>query len=117
MAQERARLDAEAMPVLTRRKIKVEFETERGSTLVLQASNAAKSYGERDVLKPFDLEIRHGERVGIVGGNGAGKTTLFRMALGQEKATAARFGWEPRSSRAITRRSTKRSIRTSRRSI
>ena len=76
------RLDAEAMPVLTRRKIKVEFEAERGSSLVLEAVGAAKSYGEREVLKPFDLEIRHGERVGIVGRNGAGKTTLFKMALG-----------------------------------
>jgi ATP-binding cassette, subfamily F, member 3 len=95
VAQERARLDAEAMPVLTRRKIKVEFEAERGSTLVLQADGAAKAYGERDVLRPFDLEIRHGERVGIVGGNGAGKTTLFRMALGQEKATAGSFRLGP----------------------
>jgi ATP-binding cassette subfamily F protein 3 len=95
VAKERARLDAEAMPVLTRRKIKVEFEAERGSTLVLQADAAAKSYGEREVLKPFDLEIRHGERVGIVGGNGAGKTTLFRMALGQEKATSGSFRLGP----------------------
>jgi ATP-binding cassette subfamily F protein 3 len=95
VAKERARLDAEAMPVLTRRKIKVEFEAERGSTLVLQSDAAAKSYGEREVLKPFDLEIRHGERVGIVGGNGAGKTTLFRMALGQEKATSGSFRLGP----------------------
>src|SRR4029079_12448569 len=36
--EERARLDAEAMPVLTRRKIKVEFDTERGSSLVLEAA-------------------------------------------------------------------------------
>jgi ATP-binding cassette subfamily F protein 3 len=95
VADERARLDAEAMPVLTRRKIKVEFEAERGSSLVLEAKGAAKSYGERQVLKPFDLEIRHGERVGIVGGNGAGKTTLFRMALGREKVSAGSFRLGP----------------------
>jgi ATP-binding cassette subfamily F protein 3 len=95
VTDERARLDAEAMPVLTRRKIKVEFEAERGSTLVLQADGATKAYGERLVFRPFDLEIRHGERVGIVGGNGAGKTTLFRMALGQEKATGGSFRLGP----------------------
>jgi ATP-binding cassette, subfamily F, member 3 len=95
VAEERARLDAEVMPVLTRRKIKVEFDTERGSSLVLEAVGAAKSYGEREVLKPFDLEIRHGERVGIVGGNGAGKTTLFKMALGQEQATGGSFRLGP----------------------
>ena len=88
MAEERARLDAEKMPVLTRRSIKVEFATERGSTLVLHADGASRSYGEREVLRPFDLVIRQGERVGIVGPNGAGKTTLFRLILGREKATS-----------------------------
>jgi len=95
MAEERARLDAEKMPVLSRRKIKVEFDTERGSSLVLEAAGATKSYGEREVLKPFDLEIRHGERIGIVGGNGAGKTTLVRMALRQEKVTGGSFRLGP----------------------
>ena len=88
VAEERARLDAEKMPVLTRRKIKVEFDTDRGSDLVLSADGAAKSYGEREVLRPFDLVIRQGERVGIVGPNGAGKTTLFRLALGKEEPTS-----------------------------
>jgi ATP-binding cassette, subfamily F, member 3 len=95
MAEERARLDAEKMPILTRRKIKVEFDTERGSSLVLEAAGATKSYGEREVLKPFDLEIRHGERIGIVGGNGAGKTTLVRMALRQERVTGGSFRLGP----------------------
>jgi ATP-binding cassette subfamily F protein 3 len=88
MAEERARLDAEKMPVLTRRKIKVEFETDRGSELVLTADGASKSYGEREVLRPFDLVIRQSERVGIVGPNGAGKTTLFRLALGKEEPSS-----------------------------
>ncbi|MDQ2682466.1 MAG: ATP-binding cassette domain-containing protein [Chloroflexota bacterium] len=91
MAAERARLDAEKMPVLTRRKIKVEFDADRGGSLVLEAKDAAKAYGDRTVLKPFDFEIRHGERVGIVGANGAGKTTLFRMAMGVEPATSGSF--------------------------
>jgi ATP-binding cassette subfamily F protein 3 len=86
--EERARLDAEKMPVLTRRQIKVEFEIDRGGEIVLVANAAAKSFGEREVIQPFDLEIRHGERVGIVGPNGAGKTTLFRMATGRDVPTS-----------------------------
>ena len=85
---ERARLDAEKMPVLTRRQIKFSFDTERGGTIVLQANGAAKSFGDRELIRPFDLEIRHGERVGITGPNGAGKTTLFRMVLGRETPTS-----------------------------
>jgi ATP-binding cassette subfamily F protein 3 len=88
MAEERERLDRAGPPVLNRRQIDVDFATERGSTLVLAAAGLAKSFGDRVVFRPFDLEIRHGERVGLVGPNGAGKTTLFRMILGGERPTA-----------------------------
>lgn len=84
MAEERERLDAEPVPILNRRQIKVEFDTERGSTNVLTADGVAKAFGERIVFRPFDLLVRHGERIGLVGPNGAGKTTLVRMILGEE---------------------------------
>lgn len=82
MAEERARLDAEPVPILNRRRITVEFDTERGATNVLIVDGAAKAYGERIVFRPFDLLVRHGERVGLVGPNGAGKTTLVNMVRG-----------------------------------
>ena len=88
LAEERARLERTPPPVLNRKRIEVDFDTERGSTLVLEASGLAKSYGEHEVFRPFDLVLRHGERVGLVGGNGAGKTTLFRIILGQETPSA-----------------------------
>ncbi len=88
MAEEKERLENTAVPSLTRRKIEVEFDIERGATMVLEASGLAKSFGERVVAKPFDLIVRNGERVGLVGGNGAGKTTMFRMILGREKPSA-----------------------------
>ncbi|MEJ7763304.1 MAG: ATP-binding cassette domain-containing protein, partial [Thermomicrobiales bacterium] len=87
MAEERTRLDATPKPVLDRRTIQVEFDTERGSTDVLIAENVAKSFGDRTVFRPFDLLLRHGDRVGLVGPNGAGKTTFVRMVLGQEPPT------------------------------
>jgi ATP-binding cassette subfamily F protein 3 len=85
LAQERERLDATPVPVVERRRIDVDFAAERGSSLVLELKGIAKSFGEREVFKPFDFTMMHGERVGLVGGNGAGKTTLFRMILGQEQ--------------------------------
>ncbi|MGI8475681.1 MAG: ribosomal protection-like ABC-F family protein [Thermomicrobiales bacterium] len=87
MTEERERLDSEAMPSLSRRQLDVEFDTERGGTLVVQADRLSKRYGERDLMQPFELLVRHGERVGLVGPNGAGKTTLFRILLGHEKPT------------------------------
>jgi ATP-binding cassette, subfamily F, member 3 len=84
LAEERERLESTPAPVLNPRQIDVAFAAERGSTLVLDAKGLAKSYGERVVLEPFDLEIRHGEAVGLVGANGSGKTTLFRIVRGEE---------------------------------
>ena len=50
---------------------------------VIEAKGIAKSFGETQILKPFDLRILRGDRVGFVGPNGAGKTTLLNMLTGQ----------------------------------
>jgi ATP-binding cassette subfamily F protein 3 len=88
---EKERLESTPVPVIDRRRIEVDFEAERGSSLVLELKGLSKVYGAREVLRPFDFTMMHGERVGIVGPNGAGKTTLFRMILGQEEPTAGRL--------------------------
>lgn len=43
------------------------------------AKNIHKSYGNLNVLKGIDLEIKKGEIVSIVGASGAGKTTLLHI--------------------------------------
>lgn len=48
----------------------------------LKASNLAKSYGGRAVVKDVSLELSSGEVVGLLGPNGAGKTTCFYMIVG-----------------------------------
>ncbi len=50
---------------------------------VLRLKGVGKRFGDRVVLKPLDLELGPGQRLGIVGRNGAGKTTLIRLCLGQ----------------------------------
>ena len=84
LAEERERLESTPAPVLERRQIDVAFNAERGSTLVLEAKALTKSFADRVVFAPFDLEIHHGEAVGLVGANGSGKTTLFRIVRGEE---------------------------------
>ena len=49
---------------------------------VLQASNLAKSYKSREVLRDLSLSVTSGEVVGLLGPNGAGKTTAFYMIVG-----------------------------------
>lgn len=43
------------------------------------AKNIRKSFGNLEVLKGIDLEIKKGEVVSIVGSSGAGKTTLLQI--------------------------------------
>ena len=48
----------------------------------LVASNLAKSYKSRQVVRDLSLTVANGEVVGLLGPNGAGKTTAFYMIVG-----------------------------------
>jgi len=49
---------------------------------VIEATDIAKTYGDRTIIAPFSTKIMRGDRVGIIGPNGAGKSTLIKMLLG-----------------------------------
>lgn len=46
---------------------------------MIQASHITKSFGDLQVLKDINLDIKKGEIVSIVGASGAGKTTLLQI--------------------------------------
>ena len=50
--------------------------------LVIEAKEISKSFGEREIIKPFSTRIARGDRVALIGPNGAGKTTLLNMLTG-----------------------------------
>ncbi len=54
-------------------------------TLVVEAENLAKTYGDNLLFENMSFRLPPGGIVGVIGPNGAGKTTLFRMIVGQEK--------------------------------
>lgn len=60
----------------------------RLGSVVIEADNVSKAYGDRLLVEGMNFRLPPGGIVGIIGPNGAGKTTLFRMITGQEKADA-----------------------------
>ncbi|UVI38530.1 ABC-F family ATP-binding cassette domain-containing protein [Qipengyuania spongiae] len=64
-------------------KLKLATEEDFKSKSVIVAENISKSYDGRAIIKPFNLRIQRGDRIGIVGSNGAGKTTLLKMLTGE----------------------------------
>jgi ATP-binding cassette subfamily F protein uup len=57
-------------------------------TLLLSVQDLSKSYGHRPLFTGLSLDLRAGERVGLVGPNGAGKSTLLKLMAGREEADA-----------------------------
>jgi len=53
--------------------------------VLLQISNAHKSYGNQVLLDGAEATINDDVKVGFVGRNGAGKSTLLRILLGEEE--------------------------------
>lgn len=48
---------------------------------VIEAKGISKAYGDKLILRPFDIRILRGDRVAFVGPNGVGKTTLLKLLM------------------------------------
>jgi ATP-binding cassette ChvD family protein len=57
----------------------------RLGSLVVEASQLGKAYGDTLLFENVDFNLPPGGIVGVIGPNGAGKTTLFRILTGAEK--------------------------------
>ncbi len=49
---------------------------------MLKVQGLCKRYGDIEVVRSLDLDVRRGECFGLLGPNGAGKTTTLRLLLG-----------------------------------
>ncbi len=55
----------------------------RSGTIVVEAVDLKKQFGDIKVLNGVDMTIERGEKVAFVGRNGEGKTTLSRILVGE----------------------------------
>ncbi len=62
---------------------------------MIQLADIVKRYhtrqGAKTVLDGVSLEVKPGEKIGILGRNGAGKSTLIRLISGAERPTSGRI--------------------------
>jgi ATP-binding cassette subfamily F protein uup len=50
---------------------------------VVDAKNINKNFASKCIIRDFSIQIKQGDRIGIVGPNGIGKTTLIKILLGE----------------------------------
>ena len=55
----------------------------KSGQLVVDAHNINKNFSKKCIISNFSIQIKRGDRIGIVGPNGIGKTTLIKMLLGE----------------------------------
>jgi sulfate-transporting ATPase len=63
----------------------------RLGSVVVEATDVGKAYGDRLLFEHLDFKLPAGGIVGVIGPNGAGKTTLFRILTGQERPDSGKL--------------------------
>jgi ATP-binding cassette subfamily F protein 3 len=76
------------------RKINLSLGTDqRAGDQVLNVRNLSKSFDAKQLWTDIKLEVRRGERIGVIGPNGSGKTTLLSTLLGETDADSGEIRW------------------------
>ena len=55
---------------------------DKNSPVKIRVVNLHKSFGDKEVLRGVDLEVRQGESTVVIGGSGSGKTVLIKCVIG-----------------------------------
>lgn len=56
---------------------------EKSGKLVAEFTQVAHAFADKTILKPMDLVVSRGDRIGLIGPNGCGKSTFLKILLGQ----------------------------------
>ena len=64
-------------------------------SVLIQLTDAVKSYGDQELLDETSVTLYEDEKVGFIGRNGAGKSTLLRILLGEEELDSGQIARSP----------------------
>jgi len=63
-------------------KLKVMADDTKTKSVIV-SEHVTKRFGDRTIIRDFNLRIQRGDRIGLVGANGAGKSTLLKLLTGE----------------------------------
>ena len=72
----------------------IKFEVAKASgRQTLTIDSVSKSYGRREIIRPFSALVTRGEKIAVIGKNGVGKTTLVKMLVGELPPDGGSIQW------------------------
>lgn len=60
---------------------------------LLTAKDLHKAYGDKVILDGVEINLIHGEKVGLLGVNGSGKSTILKMLAGEDTPDDGDMAW------------------------
>lgn len=76
------KLDDELSSVKSNEKLDIALKGSRLGKQVFELNGASKRFGGNVLIDDFDLLVKPGDRIGIIGKNGTGKSTLLNILAG-----------------------------------
>ena len=73
-------------------------QPQRVGDILIATEGLEQKFDERVMFENFDIVVRPGDRIGIIGPNGVGKTTLIRTILGDLESVSGEVRKSPRLS-------------------
>ncbi|WP_079509473.1 ABC-F family ATP-binding cassette domain-containing protein [Mesobacillus jeotgali] len=77
------KLDEEVSNLKSSDKLDISLSGSRLGKQVLELKDATKQYEDKVILDQFNLLVKPGDRLGIIGRNGTGKSTLLNILAGR----------------------------------
>ena len=70
---------------------------------IITIDDLSKSFGDHQVLRKIDIDVKPGEVICIVGSSGSGKSTLLRCINKLERQTSGRIMYHGKEVRDVQR--------------